>query len=455
MEKTEIKQVLDWTSSKLVRGNPGDFIGSISTDSRHIKPGDFFVPLRGPNFNGHHFIEEAVKRGAAGFVAEEGYSSNRPEKCLILSAADNLIFLHDLARHYLKYINPVVIGITGSVGKTTTKNMLVSILGRKYPIGFTPKNFNNDIGVPKAILDLKLGTKYFIAEIAMRQKGQIRQLSEIIHPDIGVITAVGESHLEFFSSMEEIANTKAEIAEYISEKGGVLFLNHDNQWTPHIKDLVCCRIKEFGGDPSLDYNFRNPKADCRGRFSFDFFYREQKVTSVNMNIAGYHHIYNACAAAGVSHHLGLAPSVIREGLSQASLEHDRMQVMQKGSILIINDCYNANPLSVSFALESLKQIADANQSRSVAVLADMLELGPDSARLHYQMGEKAAQAGIDLLITFGHWSAYFNDGYKGRSVHFESKQDCLDNIGKLLKDGDVVLVKGSRANRMEDIINQI
>ena len=126
-------------------------------------------------------------------MAEEGYSSNRPEKCLILSAADNLIFLHDLARHYLKYINPVVIGITGSVGKTTTKNMLVSILGRKYPIGFTPKNFNNDIGVPKVILHLELGTKYFIAEIAMRQKGQIRQLSEIIHPDIGVITAVGES----------------------------------------------------------------------------------------------------------------------------------------------------------------------------------------------------------------------------------------------------------------------
>ncbi|MDZ7837143.1 MAG: cyanophycin synthetase [Actinomycetota bacterium] len=234
-----------------------------------------------------------------------------------------------------------------------------------------------------------------------------------------------------------------------------MFLNHDNPWTGLIKDICGCRTKEFGYNHDLDYNFKNQSMDSGGCFGFDFCNSKKKMVSVHLTIAGYHNIYNACAAAGVGHYLQVSVEDIQKGLAAAVIEKDRMQILKKGSITVIDDCYNANPLSVACALESLRQIADMKEARSVAVLAGMLELGQDSDKLHYEMGKKIAENNIDLLITFGKMARNINEGYGKDSYYFENKQDCLEAIRGLIKAGDVVLIKGSRANRMEDIIDKI
>lgn len=458
MEKIKLDKIIKWTGCEKLAAGDKEVIDSVSTDSRSIKHGEFFIPLRGQNFDGHRFIDEAMGRGACGFVVEKDARdidlSSYSHK-IVLSADDNLVFLHRLAYHYIRSIGPTVIGITGSVGKTTTKDMLVAILGRNHTIGYTPRNYNNEIGVPMAILDLKQNSQFFIAELAMRKKGQIAQLSQIISPDVGIITAVGESHLQFFESVKDIALCKAEIASEISENQGMLFLNHDNQWTDLIKSVAGCGIKQFGYDHQLDYNFKDEVMDDDGFYSFDFYQQNKFLYSLRLNIAGYHNIYNASAAAGVSHYLDIPESDIAEGLVMANFEKDRMQIIKKKGMYIISDCYNANPLSVTYALQSLRQIAKKKGARSVAVLADMLELGPDSARLHYQVGKKISENNIDLLITFGKLARNINEGFGQKSYHFKDKQDCIHKIGSILEADDVVLIKGSRANQMEEIIERI
>ncbi len=458
MEKIKLTDVQRWTGAKKIGGDENLLIDSISTDTRTLKKGEFFIPLKGENFDGHDYIEQAISKGACGFVYEEG-NKNIPEglsgDIAVFLSESNLGFLHGLAYNYIRMVDPVVIGITGSVGKTTTKDILVSILKRKHRICFTPKNYNNQIGVPKSILEVDKSTEYFVAELAMRDKGQIKELAEMIDIDLGIITAVGESHLEFFDDISQIALAKAEIAHGLEEKGGSLFLNHDNQWTELIKEAVGCRIIEFGKGKDLDYNFIDESADPLGRYTFLFCKKGSRIVPVRLNIPGYHNIYNGCAAAAVSHTLGIDKQDIKMGIEEAAIEGNRMEVFEKDGKIVISDCYNASPLSVSSALDTLTHISKSKSARSVAILSDMLELGKDSALMHYTVGEGVRKKNIDLLLSFGNLAKNICDGCGENSFYFKSKQKLLENIGDFLKKGDVVLVKGSRANKMEDIIKRI
>ncbi len=461
MEQVRLKDIKNWTKTVRLCGEEGRFISSVSTDTRTLKKGQFFVPLKGENFDGHDYIGQAISRGACGFVYEEekeaklntaGLNSSH----IMLKGKSNQDFLYKVAYHYIRKINPKVIGITGSVGKTTTKDILVSILGKRHRTCFTPKNFNNEIGVPKAVLEMGRDTEFFVAELAMRKKGQIKMLAEMIDLDVGVITAVGESHLEFFDNIGQIALAKAEIAQNLAQKEGTLFLNHDNEWTDFIKKAIDCRVLEFGKNNYLDYNFVDEKPDKYGRYRFLFCKRDEKVSSLKLNIAGYHNIYNGCAAASVSHWLGIGKDDIRLGIEQCIIEGNRMEIFEKDGKIIISDCYNASPISVISALDTLKHIADANHGRSVAILSDMLELGKGAEQMHYGVGEKVSKKNIDLLLSFGKLSKYICEGCSGKnSFHFESRDKLMGNIKGLLKKGDVVLIKGSRANKMEDIIKII
>ncbi len=446
----------------------------ITRNSRTIKKGDFFIPISGENYNGHDFIGQALAKKACGFVYEPGYrgrlgslekkiGSGAYQDLVILEAEDNLSFLEKVAHGYIRLFDPVVIGITGSVGKTTTKEYLVNILRKNHNVQFTPENYNTEIGVSKSILNIGHDTKYFIVELGMRGRGQIRKLSRICNLDIGLITAIGESHMEFFNDLEEIAAAKAEIAEGLTGKNGVLFLNNDDDHTGFIEKRVNCRVKRFGRNNNIEFNFIEKESDRVGRYSIEFYNEDKKIVRAKMSLPGYHNIYNGCGAAAVCYFLGIGKDDIKDGIEEEVQESSRMEIINKEGRIIINDCYNASPLSVRKAVDTLVLISKKNNKRSVAILGDMLELGDNSSVYHYEIGKYLSGKKVDMIISLGKLAAGIYDGFidgkntgdTGRYFHFNHKEELGRKIDNMLGPEDAILIKGSRANRMEDIIDLI
>ncbi len=493
-KKISIKKLLEWSGSEPVSGpgnnaGPIKSIGSISTDSRTIQKGDFYVPVTGPNFDGHDFIEECITKGCSGFVIEDRHIKELEklknkidglwwDRLVILKSKDNMSFLLNLSAGYIRQFNPIIIGITGSAGKTTTKDFIVNILKDSFNIKFTAKNNNTEIGIAASILEIDKMTQFFIAELGMRAKGQIGMLSEIINLDIGAITAIGPAHLEFFNNVEEIALAKAEMAGFLTKKNGVLFLNNDDEWTEFISRSVSCRILRFGRNNRMDYNFVEGAPDSIGLYPFDFYKKDKKLTGINMPVPGFHNVYNACCAAAVCSYLGLDPKMIKYGLENAELQKNRMRVLRHKEMIIINDCYNANPLSMKRAIDTLKIVSCSNVSsgsniRSVAILADMFELGPDSADLHFETGKYLSENNVDVLIACGELAENICSGFSARDgkpaelalenvsfkkkdyYYFKDKKQLLENLSNILKKDDAILVKGSRGNKLEDIIDYL
>ncbi|MCG2789140.1 MAG: UDP-N-acetylmuramoyl-tripeptide--D-alanyl-D-alanine ligase [Actinomycetia bacterium] len=470
--KIKLKEILDWTSSTVYgQKDNKDFqnfnLTSISTDTRTIEEEDFFIPVVGENYNGHDFILDALKQGASGFIFESRFNdmiagwrdkieSDIWDNMVVLETENNLSFLQDISHHYIRKFNPIVIGITGSVGKTTTKDFVVSILSRVFNTKFTPKNFNTEIGISKSVLEIDGNTQFFIAELGMRANGQIGKLAKVVNLDIGAITAVGPSHLEFFKNMEGVALAKSEMAEFITVKRGVLFLNNDDDWTDFIEKRIKCKVLKFGRNNSLDFNFLEKDMDEYGKFSFGFYKNKKKLAEINLPVSGYHNLYNACCAAAICSFLKLEPEMIREGIESAVLENKRMEVGRKGDKIIINDCYNANPLSMKKAIDTLKLIASKNKGRSVAILADMLELGDESQRLHFEIGQYLKEKNIDMVVVVGKLSKKICSGFlPKKSYYFDDKGNLSSKLQSFLKAGDVILIKGSRANRLESLLDFI
>lgn len=470
--KIKLKEILDWTNSTVYGQKNNNSLqnfnlASISTDTRTIEEEDFFIPVVGENYNGHDFIGDALKQGASGFIFESRFNdmitdwrdktkSDIWDNMVVLETENNLSFLQDISYHYIRKFNPIVVGITGSVGKTTTKDFVVSILARVFNTKFTPKNFNTEIGISKSVLEIDENTQFFIAELGMRANGQIGKLAKVINLDIGAITAVGPSHLEFFKNIEEIAQAKSEMAEFIAVKKGVLFLNNDDDWTDFIEKRTKCKVLKFGRNNSLDFNFLEKDMDEYGKFSFDFYKNKKKLAEINLPVSGYHNLYNACCAAAICSFLKLEPEIIREGIESAVLENKRMEVGRKGDKIIINDCYNASPMSMKKAIDTLKLVASKNKGRSVVILADMLELGDESQQLHFEIGQYLKEKNIDLVVVVGKLSKNICCGFLPKKSHyFNDKENLSSRLQSFLKAGDVILIKGSRANRLESLLDFI
>ena len=474
-ENIKVNEIVSWTNCEVISGNIEKYIGNISTDSRSIKKGDFFIPLTGDNYNGHDFIESALEKKACGFVFEAEYRERLellkkragygdPGSLIILQSGSTLDFLKSIAYNYMRKFKPTVIGITGSAGKTTTKDFLVNILGKEHKVVFTPRNYNTEIGVSKSILEIDKDTDFFIAELGMRGKSQIRVLSDICNLNTGAITAIGQSHMAFFKDLQEIAAAKAEMSEILYKNNGTLFLNNDDIYSNFIENKVNCRVEKFGRNSNISFNFIEEKMDDMGRFTFNFFKNDKKIINIGLNIPGFHNIYNACCAAAIGLYSGMSGRSIKEGIESAIIEGSRMEILKKKDRMIINDCYNANPLSVKGAIDSLVSISKKRNMRSVAVLGDMLELGIDSGRLHQEIGEYLSGKKVDVLIAVGSLARNIYEGYRKESgpnkndgcyFYFASKEKLCEKINGLLEPGDLILVKGSRANKMEDIINII
>ncbi len=462
MKAAEIAEV---TGGKVVAGDGETIPSGLAIDSRALQAGQLFVPLKGESYDGEAFVADALRAGAAGaFVTKWNREVRKqiepflPEGGVLLKVKNGLEALHSLASAVRDKLDVPVIAITGSTGKTTTRDILAAMLRTKLNVVSSERNLNNEIGLPATIISADAGTEALVLEMAMRGPGQIRDLCAIARPTIGLVTNVGKTHFEFFGSEERIAEAKGELVESVPGDGLVV-LNEDDYWTHKLRGMAKARVITYGTRSSADVRAEEIEVDKEGRASF-FIKVKGARRSLRVPILGRHNVYNTCAAAAVALNLGLSLREIAEGMAGTSLSGMRMEVFTTADeITVLNDAYNANPTSMIGALETLEAIEAAG--KKIAVLGDMMELGTMTDVAHFQVGEAAARARIDLLITVGRYSARTGDGARvggmdeGNVRHCPTTSEAAKMLHGLVSPGDVVLVKASRAMRLEDVVESL
>lgn len=427
-------------------------ISGFSIDSRTLKPGNVFFALRGTTVNGHDFLSAADAKGAACLVIDENTDIEGIDAGVV-KVADTVKALQDAARLKRQKTDCRVVGVTGSAGKTTTKEILTIMLGEQFKVCSSKGNFNNELGLPLTILNAE-DCQVMVLEMAMRGKGQIKELCEIASPDFGIITNVGKSHLESLGTEEDIARAKGELAEYLGEDA-TLVLNAENTWTDLISTLTKAKILKFGFSEDSDFKIGAFKQDHKG-MEFELRWPGEEIL-IKTDVPGKHIALNIASAASIAFSLGVKPDIIGKTVASLTGELSRQSVINKGNITIINDTYNANPDSMSKALQLLVL---HNGKRKIAVLGSMAELGADSLKYHFELGIEVAGSNIDVLVTVGDPAFYIfkganSHGYDKLHEHYDSADLASLQIGGLVKENDVVLVKGSRFMQMEQIVRKL
>lgn len=433
----------------IVSTQPKGFTG-VSTDTRTVQKGDLFIPLIGENFDGHEFIQQAIEKGARGVIFSHK-DILLPQHITAIFVDDTLLALQDLACFHRQRFTIPVVAITGSNGKTTTKDMAAAVLSNHFHVLKTEANYNNEIGLPLTLLQLTQEHEVAVVEMGMRGKGQIRQLANIALPTIAIITNVGETHLELLGSIEEIAAAKAELLEVIPENG-LSILNGDNIYVREKAKQAKSRIVFFGlqkGDIKADnIHIKSQSVDfvCRSTNNAAF--------TVDIPTTGKHNIYNALAAIAVGMELGMNTDSIVSGFRGFNASPMRLHIERIGDYLVVNDAYNASPMSMVAAIDTMLEVA---KGRKVVVLGDMLELGSIAVSAHEAIGEKLAQCGIEIVVTVGELAVSIaNKASSCGIIHVVScsnHEQAQAELKKLLVPGDTILIKGSRGMKMEKIIN--
>lgn len=449
--------IADYCSGDIVTKQNNKFT-AISIDSRTVKEGDLFLALKGEKFDGHDFIVEAVSKGAKGIIVEK--HNYKPKVALdgltIIQVGNSLKTLHDIARRYRqRFGNIQVVGITGSNGKTTTKDFLSAILSSKYNVISSTGNRNNEVGLPLTILEINNDSNVAVLEMAMRGEGQISELSDIAKPNWGIITNIGQSHIELLGSEESIFRAKGELAESLP-KNGKLFLNIDDKWSSDIASLSNAGKIYFGFSDNADVIAKNIIYK-KNRIYFDVIaFNNIEIKNVSIPVLGNHMVSSAVAAIAVSVLLDVSADVIVEKLHSAKISPMRMEIIEANGFTVINDSYNASPLSVLSALQTMSDMD--NNKRKIAVLGDMLELGKFSEEYHRQIGEYVANSNINGLFVVGKESKnIFNEAVrkgmsKNKVFYSESIDEQIEKIKNYITKGDIVLVKASRAMNFEKIV---
>lgn len=426
-------------------GKPASFSG-VCTDTRALAGGELFVALAGDNFDAHDFISDAEKAGAAGAVVERTVASSLP----LLQTTDTLQGLGKIAKLHRQSFRGKLCAVTGSAGKTSTKEMLATILSGSSRVLATRGNLNNEIGVPLTLLELAPQHAYAVVEMGAAKPGDIAYLANIAEPDVSVLTNALPAHLEGFGSVAQVAKTKGEI--YIDQPGKVAVVNLDDAYADYWQGLVSqAQLVTVSADGKESADFSASDINVAGLGCTFMLHSPQGVYQLTLKVPGKHNIANALLAAAAAWAMGLGMQKIIDGLGVFSGVSGRMQTSERGDGLsIIDDSYNANPEAARAAIDVLAELA----GRRVMVLGNMAELGPDSDALHRSVGEYAARKNIDLLITVGADAAHAAAGFGGGGqacADFETAVDYL-KANKLLAGFDACLVKGSRSARMERIV---
>lgn len=425
-----------------------DFTG-VTTDSRAVKPGELFVALKGGNFDGHDYCVKAAELGAAGVVVSHDVEG-LPAGVSVFKVEDTLLAYQQLAHAYrLKQQGLKVFAITGSNGKTSTKDLLAACLGAKYKVVKTQGNFNNEIGLPKTLLSIQPDTDIAVVEMGMRGLGQIAELCRIAEPDSGLITNVGETHMELLGSMENIGKAKSEIVVDLPSDGFAV-LNGDNEYVLAAAGKTKAQVVYFGLGENCDYRGSDIVTSALGTTFTCTEKKSGKSVSVRLQLIGEHNVYNALSAIAGAACYGVPLEDSAKALATARLTGSRQEIIYIGDITFINDAYNASPASMEAALKTLAEAKKAAHGavRTIAVLADMLELGAISEDAHRRVGRWAVENGVDYVLTYGPEAAYIIEEVKklgGEGCHYADRQGAADKLRQLATAGDVILLKGSNS----------
>ena len=426
-----------------------------SIDSRTIQSGECFIAIRGPNFDGHQFIPEALRKGASLIVAQAKANAEWSKDAPVLFVEDTLVALQRLANHVRSKWGRKVIAITGSTGKTTTKEIVSSLLAARFRVFKSMGNFNNDFGLPLSLLRLHEQQDIAVLELGMSAPGEIARLSKIAEPDIGVITNIKPVHLEFFSSIQGIAKAKRELIEQLPSNG-VAVLNNDDTRVRQFGRYFPGRILTYGVQTAATY--RVPEIRFAGLRGTEFrLNHKDRGYLFTLPLVGIHNVYNCLPAIVIAHHLGLGFEVIDYSLKQLKPSPGRGEILNfTGGFQVINDSYNSNPAALDVMIRFLKQVPD--QKRRILVAGEMLELGSRSSEFHRNCGKLAARVKLDLILGVQGEAcrlveAAREEGFPlHRAIFFESSLAAGEWLSREVKAGDLILVKGSRGVKTEQII---
>lgn len=434
----------------------GGAVEGVTIDSRAVSPGDLFIALPGEHTDGHRFAGDAVNRGALAAVVSGPRLPAHERWIPRIQVKDPLEALGRLASAYRGRFRVPVVGVTGSVGKTTTKEMIAAVLGRKMKVLKSFGNYNNEIGVPLSVFAWRPEHEAAVFELAMRGMGEIKYLTEMVRPDLGIVTNVGSSHIEVLGSREAIAKAKMELVAGLPA-GGTALLNVDDPMVAAMAEAAPGPVVFFGTGP--DARIRASRVEQDGSFAFTFTLEVPGGRRrVRVPVPGTHLVTNALAAAAVGRHLGLTLEEIEAGLMAYVPAGSRMQVFTAAGVTVLDDTYNASPASTAAALDVLRQVAGSG--RAVAVIADMLELGARSEEEHEKIGVKAARR-ADLAAGFGPGAAAAVEAARNEGMSrdgaraFSDKEDLLAWLADTVEPGDTVLVKGSRGMAMEEVVARL
>ena len=439
----------------LVAGD--QMITGISIDSRKTDQGNLFVAIPGETFDGHRFTGEAVANGARTVVMARDKKEMADQETLgktaVVLVDDTKKALRDVAAWYRKKFDIPTVAVTGTNGKTTTKDMIAEVLSSRYRVHKSPRSFNNLVGVPLTLFQLNSNSEALVLELGMSSPNEIAILTRIANPDVGVITNIGPAHLESMGSMERIAQAKFELPDNMSSPR-TLVLNADD---PILADRIGQKRKDeriisFGIEKKSDFAADRIELNGEGHVIF----RVNQDLTIRLRLLGLHNVYNALAAFAVGRLKEVDPQEIRQSLEQYDPSHMRMELVRIGEIRVINDSYNANPISMEKALETLKSIGASG--RKVAVLGDMLELGEKASDFHLEVGRKAARSGVDCLVVVGALARFIGEGAREAGMSsdqvltFDRNEQVSLFLLENLRDGDLLLVKGSRKMKTEEVV---
>lgn len=435
-------------------------IAGVVTDSRKITPSCLFIPLVGENFDGHHYGAAALAAGAAATLWQRN-KGTAPVGGGVILVEDTLVALQQLASAYLKEIGPQVVAVTGSNGKTTTKDMITSLLEGQYKVHKTQGNFNNHIGLPLTVLSMSEDVQIAVLEMGMSSRGEISLLASLASPDVAVITNIGESHLLQLGSRKEIARAKLEIAEGM-KPGGLLIYNGDEPLLSEVMEEPAFHAPEgmktfrFGLSAGND-DYPTGMMTHSGGMTFTSQLHETRAFS--LPLPGTHNVVNALAALAVARHYGVTEERISNGFSNLKLTGMRIEVMHTASgLTLLNDAYNASPTSMKAAIDVLQSMKCSGQR--IAVLGDMLELGPDEVQFHQTIGRYLDPKLTDLVFAYGPLSAHIAEAAREkfeaeRVFAFTDKGELTSLLNGKCGPKDIVLFKASRGMRLEEVLHSL
>lgn len=450
--KLTISDITRAVQGTLLCGKPDLVIEEITTDSRKQMHHGLFIPLVGERFDGHNFISQVYEKGACAVLTMQGQVID--ENVATIAVKDTKEALLDLARFYRKSFKIPLVGITGSVGKTSTKEMIYAVLSGKWHVHKTEGNYNNDIGLPLTLFGLNPMHEAAVIEMGMNHFGEIHKLAQTALPDVGVITNIGTSHIENLGSREGILKAKLEILDGL-DPNGLLVINGDNDLLATLDTLPVKHVS-YGLNPKNDYWAKDIRSE--GENTYAAVTTPKATYNICIEALGEHMVYNTLAAIAVAEHYGLTKTEILKGLGTYKPAKMRMHIETLTSgITVIDDTYNASPDSMQAALKVLSDYTV--KGKRIAVLGDMFEMGDFAKHLHEEVGKFAATCPIDELITVGQLAGYIKEGYDAtsghKSLHYSSKEAFIEEALNQFKKGDCILFKASRGMQFEKLVQAV